>query len=210
MTRVLVDDEGGAIPNGYDIIWNPNAWSDRGLYPGFEGAVLCGGDYVPLRSDLTKWGGPSGRGTLVTLGGGTVPVELRQALEAVGRQRGDLCGVGEWTPESWTRIAAPDLWRAAAACDRMICAAGVTAWEAAAVGIPVVLVALAANQRPTARWAARAGVPTLDLRETLDTGRLVQALEQAIPRAKPLPPLENGAAAVVRSLRHPALLETGR
>jgi hypothetical protein len=52
--RVLVDDL-GELAEGYDVIWNPNAYFADSLYAGFEGRVISGEKTVPIRSGLPKW-----------------------------------------------------------------------------------------------------------------------------------------------------------
>src|SRR5688500_9186552 len=42
--RVLVDDVGGEVPAGFDVVWNPNAYGVACLYPAFAGQVIAGPD----------------------------------------------------------------------------------------------------------------------------------------------------------------------
>jgi hypothetical protein len=108
-------------------------------------------------------------------------------------------GAGDWTPATWTRIDGGDLWQEAVRCSRLITAAGGTVWEAAAAGIPVVVLQIADNQARVAAWAADSGVPVARLcgatpADALDT------LTRAVSRARPLPRLTNGAPNVATAL----------
>jgi hypothetical protein len=108
-------------------------------------------------------------------------------------------GVGPWVPSSWERLDAVRPWTKVAHASALITAAGTSLLEAANVGIPVVVMCAADNQAPGADWARQAAVPVVDARHA-GAADIAVALERALPLARPLPPLRNGAPAVARRL----------
>ncbi|HEY9506779.1 MAG TPA: hypothetical protein VIQ27_12445 [Gemmatimonadales bacterium] len=208
--RVLVDDLGGDVPAGYDVVWNPGPWGGEIPYPGFRGTVLSGVEWVPVTSGLPRWnGGEAGR-VAVLLGGGRADPALAQAMERLTQQARGIAfsGVGAWVPPSWERLDAARLWTDAVRASALITAAGTSLLEAANVGIPVVVVCTADNQSPGARWARRASVPVVDARQA-DAAEIAAALERALPLARSLPPLHDCAPAVARWLLQAAQARDG-
>jgi UDP-2,4-diacetamido-2,4,6-trideoxy-beta-L-altropyranose hydrolase len=199
--RVLVDDLGESVPRSYHAVWNPNAYGDANLYPGFSGEVIAGEDCVPIRCQLPRWIG-DGPGA-VSFGGGQIPTPLRSALSQFHSALGvnDGWGVGESLPPGWQRVNEDDSWSDLQHAAWLITAAGSTLWEAAAVGIPVVVVVFADNQALAGSWAAQHGAPVLDVRDCTDPAEIAADIATAVRGARPLPFLRSGAAAVARSLR---------
>jgi hypothetical protein len=199
--RVLVDDLGGAVPPGFDAVWNPNAYGSASLYPGFGGAVIAGPEHVAIRDDLLPWEGRVDQTTVVSLGGGSPPARVREALAHLGGLMPDqaFAITGEWAPSGWRMIPPDQLWPTARRATRLVTAAGITVWEAAAAGIPVLLLQTAPNQRLVFGWARDAGAPGLDT-QVVEPDSLARALAGLIPSARPLPPLTNGAGRVARCL----------
>jgi spore coat polysaccharide biosynthesis predicted glycosyltransferase SpsG len=193
--RVLVDDIGCSVPEGYDVLWNPNAYGAGLVYDGFPGLTVAGADYVPVRDGLPKWNGTRDGGTLGTLGGAQLRAEVRDAFAALARKPGGgkLFAVGTQLSSAWEKVTSAQLWPVAATCARAVIGAGVTTWEFAAVGTPVVLVVLADNQKLIGDWAARAGVPVVDCRGG-DSTRMAADLAAALDRARPLPRITDGSA----------------
>jgi len=198
--RVLIDDLGGAVPTGYDAVWNPNGYGDSKLYPGFSGDVIGGAGCVPIRRDLPPWAG--GRTGAVSFGGGDLPLALRSALLRLPRALAapEGWGVGEHTPPGWRRARENDTWADLSQAAWLITGAGSTIWEAAAVGIPVVAVVFAENQALVGDWAALQGAPVVDIRNRDDPDDIVDALATQVKRARALPRLHSGADAVARRL----------
>jgi UDP-2,4-diacetamido-2,4,6-trideoxy-beta-L-altropyranose hydrolase len=198
--RVLVDDLAESVPRSYDAVWNPNAYGDANLYSGFSGEVIAGEDCVPIRCHLPRWVG-DGPGA-VSFGAGQMPAALRSAVSqlhtAFGVDNG--WGVGESLPPGWRRANEDDSWSDLHHAAWLITAAGSTLWEAAAVGIPVVVVVFADNQALAAEWAAQHGAPVLDLRDRTDAAKTAADIAAAVRRARPLPFLRSGAATVARCL----------
>lgn len=200
-TRVLVDDLGGPVPTGYDVVWNPNPYGTATLYPDFEGRVLTGPGVVPLRTELPSWAPPGNGSTVLSMGGGTPTGGVIDAMHRLARllPRERFQVAGRWGPRRWPTVDPGGLWSAASRASRLVTAAGTTTWEAAAVGVPVVLVQLADNQRLVFRWARDCGVPGVDA-TVLDGEKLARQLRRLLPLARPLPPLVDGAGQVVAEL----------
>jgi spore coat polysaccharide biosynthesis predicted glycosyltransferase SpsG len=197
--RVLVDDDGSAVPAGYHAVWNPNAHGSAALYQGFDGEVIAGEEAIPLRRDLPRWRGPHRRRVAVALGGGAVAPTLRAAM-ALLEPGVPLAGPGDWVPPAWEHVDSIDPWRTIARSSVLITSAGTSLWEAAAVGIPVVVVRSAANQTDGFRWAVGHGVPGVDALEPGDARALAARIASALPHAARLPLIRGGADAVARRL----------
>src|SRR5205823_10255443 len=104
-------------------------------------------------------------------------------------------------PSDWTKVDAVDPWTGLVQADHMICAAGVTLWEVAAVGIPAIVLSVADNQRIGAEWAAAHGVPTIAFDSATTSEALACEVSRALAHACPLPPQQDGTARVIDRLR---------
>jgi spore coat polysaccharide biosynthesis predicted glycosyltransferase SpsG len=200
--HVLVDDGQGPVPPGYDLVWWPAPFGNRLVYSRHDCDVLTGPDMVPIRPGLPLWSNDGTDRIGVSLGGGTIPASLLEAVATMGERAGTqrMIGSGSWRPAGWRQSPADQFWTALSHCGRLLVAGGISALEAAAVGIPVVVIAFADNQQPTLQWARASGVPTIDVARYRDALELAHALELALPQAKPLPPLADGSARVARHL----------
>lgn len=201
--RVLVDDLGGPVPSGYDAVWNPNAFGSAELYPNFVGEVLGGAEFVPVRRNLPRWRNSHTDETAVMLGGSQLLPTVRNAMQQLSTLQPErrFRGVGNWVPADWAKVDALNPWPGLVEADQMICAAGVSLWEVAAVGIPAVVLCIAENQQMGAEWAATHGVPTIVFDSTLGAETLARELSRALTHAKPLPPQHDGTACVIERLR---------
>lgn len=209
--RVLVDDLGGGVPSGFDVVWNPNPGGSERLYPGFRGTVLSGEAYVPIRAGLPRWrGGEPGR-VAVLLGGGRLEPALASAMARLHEEAPglSLSGAGAWVPTSWERLDPGHPWPGVTRASTLVTAAGVSLLEAASVGIPVVVLCTADNQIAGVEWARRAGVPVVDGRQP-DARELAGEVGRALLVARPLPPIVNGAPTVARRLLELALARGAR
>ncbi|MFN0181430.1 MAG: hypothetical protein ACKVZ0_21685 [Gemmatimonadales bacterium] len=198
--RVLLDDLGGAVPAGFDVVWNPNPYGGPDRYPEFAGYVLSGSDYLAIRPDVPAW--IRERDEVVVSIGGTAPDgALRDALvqlaPLVPNER--LAIVGDEGLPGWRTIEPTRFWSEASGAKALVTAAGGTVWEAAVSGIPVVVLQIVDNQRFGYRWVRDAGVPGINAL-LVDGDFMAHQLRALIPAARPLPPLENGAHRVVASL----------
>jgi hypothetical protein len=200
--RVVVDDAGGMLPPGYDVVWNPNPYGHAGLYPGFAGRVLAGADFVPVREGLPRWSGPGDGTTLVSLGGGLPRAGLMEAMQRLaGLMPVEPFAItGEWGPRRWRRVPRADLWPAASRASRLVTGAGTTVWEAGAVGVPALLIQVTDGQRLAYRWGRDCGVPGLNA-GLVDAEFLAHQLRALLAAARPLPPVASGASRVVAELR---------
>jgi len=200
--RVLVDDLGERPPQGYDVVWNPNVYGNAGMYAPFGGHVITGPSAVPVREGLPRWSPVASGCTGVVVGGGSIAVPLQEALVRLATRTGvvSFAAAGDWAPSSWERIDASELWTGLARCDRLLVGSGTSVWEAAAVGIPVVVLQVAQNQRLNAEWVRRHGVPTIDATGVRGVDVIADAIAAALPRARPLPRLDGGASRVAAAL----------
>jgi len=182
------------VPPGYDGVWLPSPAGDANLFPEFPGAVFTGLESVALRGDLPTWNPTQPPQIGVLLGGGVVPSNVSSSLISLGRGMRPVrfAAAGADLPPGWTRLDPDNPWIDLARCDRLLASAGSIMWEAAAVGIPVVLILTAANQRRNFDWGRCSGVPCI-VAEGSTGGEICGALMEAIPRAMPLPRIRNGA-----------------
>ena len=136
------------------------------------------------------------------LGGTRIDEKVRVALLKVAERlpQSRFCGIGDWIPESWTRIDSDDPWQRLASSDVLVTASGASVWEAAAVGIPVVLVKIASNQDLVLAWARDHGVPTIDAVQVSNSERLATLIVEALCRASRLPRIANGSSRVALML----------
>jgi hypothetical protein len=199
--NVLVDDLGGMVPAGFDAVWNPSAYPAGARYPEFAGPVITGPDSIAIRADLPTWHQNGQTEIVVTLGGGTPPEPIQEALARLSPSSGaESFGItGSWAPPGWRSIPPDELWCAAERARVLVTAAGTTVWEAATFGIPAVVLRTAENQRFVYRWAREAGVPGLDTRRA-EPDTLARRLAATLPAARALPPLTNGAPRVAERL----------
>jgi len=197
--HVLVDDVGGNIGSEFDVIWRPAATPETNLYPVFEGALLTGAEFLSIRSDLPRWSSSPTSGTAVLLGAGRPPEWLTAALSLLPAEFNEqrFGGVAGLVPDDWELIDGDEPWPAIARNQRLVTAAGSTLWEAAKVGIPVVVLLIAENQRLNFEWAREQGVPCLDaMAYTGQSSLLAQRLMELLPHARRLPAVENGSGRV--------------
>jgi len=199
--RVLVDDLGEPPPIGYDVVWNPNAHGDAGMYTPFDGEVITGPSAVPVRAGLPRWSPEGGACIGIALGGGSISAPLREIIARLARVSGTTLAVaGDAGPAGCERIEPARLWARLARCDRLLVSAGTSIWEAAVVGIPVVVLQIAENQRLNAEWVRRQGIPTIDATAGADAAAIADAVAAALPHARSLPNLDGGAARVADAL----------
>ncbi len=198
--RVMVDDLGGEVPSGYDVVWNPSPFGRPELYQSYLGRVLGGIDRLAIREDLSPWDRGSNE-VIVSLGGSEPDRQIKEAFEQLARLAPEVpfAMAGSWGPTGWRRVAPEHFWRETARARAMITGAGGTVWEAAVVGIPVVLLEIAPNQRLIYRWARDAGVPGLKT-SLVDADFLAHQLRALLPAARPLPRVQSGTRLVAAEL----------
>jgi len=189
--RVLfVDDNGHAGRYCADIVLNQNIHADESMYADREPhtRLLLGTRYVLLRREFLKWKGwrreipDVARKVLVTMGGadpGNATLKVVEALEQVPSDGLEaVVVVGGSNPHydelrsavQDSRVAirlernAADMPELMAEADVAVSGAGCTCWEIAFMGLPVILLVLAENQRRVAEGlcAADAAVGLVD------------------------------------------------
>lgn len=200
--RVLVDDTAdGDLPRGFDVVWNPNAYGSASMYVNSPAVVLAGVDYLAIREGLPRWASAGQTEILVTLGGGVpsqVLVESMYRLDALLDSE-DFVATGDWAPPRWRRISADRLWAEVPNARQLLVAAGTTVWEAAAVGIPVILLMTADNQRLVYRWGRDAAIPGINTL-LVDAEFLAHQLRSLLAVPSPLPAVADGTDRVVGRL----------
>lgn len=198
--RVLLDDVGGLVPPGFDVVWNPNPYGGAEHYPGFAGCVVSGPDHLAVRPDLPMWSRQNNE-VVVSVGGGEPQTTVWEAFEGLPlllpNER--MAMTGRVVPRGWRQIEPACFWAEASHAKMLVTAAGGTMWEAAAAGIPVVVLQIADNQRFGYRWARDAGVPGINAL-LVDGDFMAHQLRALIGAARPLPRLTNGAGRVAAVL----------
>ena len=182
MRLLVVDDDGCARHYVADLILNQNPCVSRDMYPCNDSSMvlLSGTRYALLRREFLP-ARPMNRAhvaraqrLLVTLGGADPDNCTHIILEAIALIEGltTIAVVGPSNPRAAEleqlaqrvggRIAIrrnpPDLPQLMAWADLAISAAGSTCWELAFMGLPMLLVVLAENQRPNATSLDELGV----------------------------------------------------
>jgi RimJ/RimL family protein N-acetyltransferase len=165
------------------------------------GGGLLGPDFAPVDPRFVAARRParaSGR-ALVALGAsdagaGALPALVHGLLETTDLLV-DVAGARAPEPHPRVRHVGPmtGLADELAACDLLVCGAGVTAYEAACAGIPAVLVVLTGNQRRVGEAFAAAGLfAVLDGERPLE----VAAVTRAVAAARAAPAEAAGPALV--------------
>jgi UDP-2,4-diacetamido-2,4,6-trideoxy-beta-L-altropyranose hydrolase len=179
-----IDDLGGHDHYWADVVLNQNLHATEALYQNREPytRLLLGSRYALLRREFVEWRvwdreiPPIARRLLVTLGGGDLENVTLKALEAL-----DLLGlcnletmvvVGNANPHSPALAVAASKCRhpitmhsdvtnmaeAMAWADLALSGAGSTCWELAFMGLPSVMIPVAANQVPVSEGLEREGI----------------------------------------------------
>jgi UDP-2,4-diacetamido-2,4,6-trideoxy-beta-L-altropyranose hydrolase len=182
-TRLLVvDDDGCAQHYVADLILNQSSGAVRDMYPGYDShtRLLLGTRFALLRREflkarsLTRSHAARERNVLVTLGGADPHNCTRTILEAIVLIEGItmIAVVGPNNPRAdelaqlaqrgrgriVIRQNPVDMPQLMARADLAVSAAGSTCWELAFMGLPMLLVVLADNQRPNATSLDELGV----------------------------------------------------
>jgi UDP-2,4-diacetamido-2,4,6-trideoxy-beta-L-altropyranose hydrolase len=182
--RVLrIDDNREVDVDGADILVNPNAFATPAMYEDVTstGRMLLGTQFTPLRREFTVRRGETrhiadaATRVLVTLGGGDVDNVTLTVMQGLGRL--EVPGlevtvlVGGSNPHLDALTRAADEMRCAvrleqnvidmparlAWADLALSAGGSTCWEMAFMGLPVVTLVIAENQRTVADSIEAAG-----------------------------------------------------
>ena len=178
-----IDDHGRARPYSVDLVLNQNAHAAEALY-GQRAPytrLLLGPDYAMLRRQFASWRNwqreiaGAGHRILLTMGGsdpGNFTLRVMEALPMVGMESLEAVVVvggsnphgpaleGAAKSRQGVRLAknADNMPELMAWADLAVSAAGTTCWEMCFLGLPAVVVDLAANQRPVAQRLDELGV----------------------------------------------------
>jgi UDP-2,4-diacetamido-2,4,6-trideoxy-beta-L-altropyranose hydrolase len=184
-TRLLfIDDIGHAEHYFADLVLNQNLHAGEDLYRQREPytKLLLGPRYAVLRREFQSWRewrretAPVGRKVLVTMGGSDtdnvtarailalqlIPIEKLEATVVVGGSNPHIESLEQVASHSARSIRLlknvqnmPELM---AWADVAVAAAGSTCWELSLLGLPTILVDVAANQTPIAHALDQKGV----------------------------------------------------
>jgi UDP-2,4-diacetamido-2,4,6-trideoxy-beta-L-altropyranose hydrolase len=186
-----IDDFGAFGDSCAKMVLNTEINASRAMYPGRADStrLLLGPRYLLLRREFCK----APRRTvdvpeiaskiLVTLGGAdleNITARVLTSILAIGRELDVTVVVGpanphrkelerqiESLPLKVQIVEDPDLPSLMLTADLAVSGAGVTCWELAFMSVPLVLVAVAANQEPTLREFGRRGI-------AIDAGRVAE------------------------------------
>ncbi len=236
--KILFLDDYGHAPNySADFVLNQNPAADESLYSNREPntRLLLGSSYCLLRREFSAWGNwkrevsPVVHSVLVTMGGSDPEGLTARAVEALG-----LAGtkgldvtvmIGGSNPhfdllqsmaakqcaKIRVRHDISDVAEVMAVADVAIAAAGSTCWELSLLGLPALLIDVAANQTALAQelhrreCAIHVGDRNVSARKIADEfSRLVSSLElrQSLSHRSRALVDGKGAARVVSSLRN--------
>jgi len=171
---LVIDDHAHLDSYVCDILLNQNLGTSASMYAGranADGRLLLGSDYTLLRREFREWSRPPrspgdvGR-ILITLGGSDPEDVTRNMVDAALAATAPsiaidvVIGPG-YQHRASLEAAAPadvrDMTGLMAHADLAITAAGSTTWELARLGVPMLLVTVAENQRAIAAALADAG-----------------------------------------------------
>lgn len=179
-TLLVIDDHGEIGGWDSDLILDQNLDAKSTTYNSKppDCSLLLGSRHILLRSEFLGFPRPDRRDRprriLVTFGGSDQTGETSRAVRAIASLGGsDLevtVVVGAGSPPAhavdhlaatidWVRVehAVSDMAPIVAWADLAISAAGSTCWEFAFMGLPMILISIAANQEPIARALAKHG-----------------------------------------------------
>lgn len=223
--RTLVLDDTSHLPEYHaDLLLNQNLHARNSMYEGkTSAALLLGTRYALLRREFwdlaTEEREPPARPSrlLLTLGGSGEVAPLAQRLAeslatAVAGAELTIIGGAAQGRRTGANDAERDCRRVASRMvetDLAVSAAGSTCWELARCGVPMVLIALADNQRPVGRSLAEAGaarylggwedVPPERVREEVAALAADRVAREAMARAgRALVDAEGGRRVVMR------------
>ena len=202
---LMVDDDARWSRYPAQLLLNQNLFASEAMYAGRAAGtrLLLGSDYALIRREIREAGtadhasrrdGPTR--VLVTLGGADPANVTRTATEALRGLTGldvaarvvvgplfqgldEIRALAADSGHLEVHVAPPDFPSLMAWADFAISAAGSTTWELMHLGIPLLLMVLADNQREIAASAARAGVAqVLGWHEDLDADAVGHAVAE--------------------------------
>jgi UDP-2,4-diacetamido-2,4,6-trideoxy-beta-L-altropyranose hydrolase len=176
---LCIDDIGRCAPYCTDFVLNQNVYAHVGMYPGCESStnLLLGPRYALLREEFLAWRSwerefpATAKRLLVTMGGSDPHNVTALLVDALRRSDLDIeliIVIGGSNPNAEEfrqllresgkgfklEIDAHDLSGLMAEADMAISSGGSTCYELALLQVPMILIALAENQTPTAKSLA--------------------------------------------------------
>lgn len=202
---VVVDDYGHAGHYYADFVLNQNLGASSALYPSREAhtRLLLGTRYVLLRHEFLKWRdwrrnlNECARRILVTLGGSdpyNLTLKVLQALTRLKECETTVVVGGsnphwdvlqsntqQWASSAHLLRGTSNMPELMAEADLSIAAGGTTAWELAFMGLPALLLPLAANQVSNVEQLSASGVArALGGFDTLSPAQIGAAIEDLL------------------------------
>ena len=203
---LFLDDYGHAAHYSADFVLNQNVSANQGLYADREGhtCLLLGPRYCLLRREFAAWRKWTrkplsvGRRVLVTLGGsdpGNMTLRVVDALKMVRLKdleatilvggSNPLAAMIEKAaarsgPNITVKHDATNVAELMAAADVAVSGAGSTCWELCRMGLPALLVDLAANQTPLASELERRGCAVHVGDQATSMQKIAQQLERLL------------------------------
>jgi UDP-2,4-diacetamido-2,4,6-trideoxy-beta-L-altropyranose hydrolase len=208
---LFVDDNGDAGGYSADLVLNQNLHATEKMYEQREPytQLLLGTRFCMLRREFSSWRGwnreisPMGRKVLITMGGSdpdrfteAVIRSLRQ-VEIEGLETTVAVGGSNPNWASLQRVASEfsgslhlhrdvaDMAELMAWADAAVSAAGTTSWEMCLLGLPALLISVAANQHPLAQELNNRGCAIhLGTLQDLSAEKVASQLEQLLNSAE--------------------------
>lgn len=181
---LVLDDLADTDLSAADLLLNQNAYAQAAMYPGLRASLLLGSRYTLLRREFLPWRATprstpaQARQILITLGGGDPDNVTQRVLQLladsptrlnltiiVGSANPHLESLRTSLPpqhDCELRVNPPDLPQLMSQADVAITASGSSCWELACLGVPMLLIVTADNQRGVAALLAERGL-ALDL-----------------------------------------------
>ncbi len=206
---VIADHGAPAVPA--DLILDQNAGADPRVYATTGAVVLAGARFALLRPAFRRARGvpPSSVPAGLVMAGGDPGPQAVELIAAVLRRLGDhpieLLGPGfdhvDLPPNARRLGFTADPVAAMAGRPWALTAAGSTVWELCCLGVPAVLLAIAANQEPVGRAVADAGVGDyLGPVSSVRVNDVADAVERLISDGKRRSEMSRAASSLVDGL----------
>lgn len=216
LNLLVVDDLADSDLSQADLILNLNAYASPDLYAGRAGTarLLLGSRHALLRREFLPWAGQAARRdtplratqVLITLGGGDPDNVTRKVVDLLASWQGtrlrltvvsgpanphldSLRAASAGVHELEVLVNPPDLPARMSQADVAITAAGGSCWELACLGVPMLLIITAGNQRLVARRLEELGVGVLlgwhaDFPASESLGKITTLLGDAAARER--------------------------
>ena len=218
-----VDDNGHCTPYCADFVLNQNIYAHAGMYSSccFDTNLLLGPRHALLREEFLPWRrwqrdfAPVAKHVLVAMGGSDPQNATAQVLNllrqsdlnigvtvVIGGSNQHAESLREIVRESPAKFRlqteVKDMAGLMGGADLAISAAGSSCYEFALLQVPMILIALAENQGPTAQSLSEAGAAlSAGCFKNLDCKRLIETVRHLIPDCALRRSLAQGARQLV-------------